>query len=55
MIYLKDRDTHDRRLVRRRDPLVVDIIKVDVSEEGVSFDCFSIVFTGAETTDRVPQ
>jgi hypothetical protein len=34
---------------------VVNVIEIDVSEERMSFDCFSIIFARAKTPDRIPQ
>lgn len=45
----------DRREVRRRDPLVVDIVKVDILEEQVALDVFSISLAGSQSSRRVSR
>lgn len=34
---------------------MVNIVKVDVPEEGVSFDCFSVVLARSKTPERISQ
>lgn len=42
--------THNLREIRRRYPLVKNIIKVDIFEERLSLDFFSIFFTGTKSS-----
>ena len=49
------RITHNRREVRRGNPLVEDIVKVDVAEERMPLDLLGIGFTGTKTTSRVAR
>lgn len=45
----------DGREIGRRDPLVVDIVKVDILEEEVSFDIFSIGLPGTQSSSGISR
>jgi hypothetical protein len=45
---LAQKDTHDLGEVWRRNPLVDNIIPIDVFKEGMAFDFFCVAFTRAQ-------
>lgn len=46
-------ETHDRRVEGRRYAFVEDVVPVDVFEEGVSLDLFSVFLTCAKSSRRI--
>ena len=50
----KSKDTHNLREIWRWNPLVDDIVPVDVFEEGMAFDFLCVTFTRAQPSSRVP-